>query len=284
MKRKLLASLFLLLPACLLAAVAPPRIITLSGALTEVADALGFGAQIVATDVTSEYPAYVKQLPKVSRNRSLSIEGIMAYRPDIVLAPEGDILRSVQAQLSAAGIKLVNIRQEYSVKGALQFIRAVATALQVQDKGEALVAGTEKEITTELDRIKKASGKQPKVLFIYARGTGTMSVAGKGSNMDAMILLAGGRNVVQEFSDYKPYSTEALIKANPDVILMFDFGVSSLGGKNALLKMPGMSATNAGKRQQVIVMDGPLLVNFSVRLATAIRELHAQLEKVIPQS
>lgn len=284
MKRKLLISLFVLLPLCLLADVAPQRIITLSGALTEVADALGFGAQIVATDVTSEYPAYVKQLPKVSRNRSLSIEGIMAYRPDVVLAPEGDILKSVQSQLSAAGVKLVNIRQEYSAKGAVQFIRAVANALQVPDKGETLAAKTEKEITSAAEDIKRSSAKQPKVLFIYARGAGAMSVAGKGSNMDAMIQLAGGRNVVQEFSDFKPYSTEALIKANPDVILMFDFGVSSLGGKNALLKMPGMAATNAGKHQQVIVMDGPLLVNFSVRLAIAIRELHTQLEKVIPQS
>lgn len=284
MNRKLITSLLLVLPLYLLADAVPQRIITLSGALTEVTDALGLGTHIVATDVTSEYPAYAKQLPRVSRNRSLSIEGIMAYRPDIVLAPEGDVLRSIQSQLKAAGIKLVTIRQEYSVKGASQFIRAVAAALQVTDKGEALATKTEKEIAAALELIKQSSAKPAKVLFIYARGAGAMSVAGKGSNMDAMIQLAGGRNVVQEFSDYKPYSTEALIKADPDVILMFDFGVSSLGGKNALLKMPGMSATNAGKRQQVIVMDGPLLVNFSVRLATAIRELHTQLEKVITQS
>lgn len=265
------------------AADGPQRIITLSGALTEVVDALGFGKNIVAVDVTSEFPAYVQQLPKVSRNRSLSVEGLMAYRPDIVLAPEGDVPKSIQSQLKAAGIKLVNIKQEFSVKGTVKFIQAVAAALQVPEKGRALALQTEKDINAELEKIRQAKRKTPGVLFIYARGAGAMSVAGKGSNMDALIQLAGGKNVVQEFSDYKPYSTEALIKANPDVILLFDFGLSSLGGKNALLKMPGIMATHAGKNKCIIEMDGPLLVNFSVRLATAIRELHRQLVQTIPQ-
>lgn len=267
----------------LLATDPPQRIITLSGALTEVTDALGFGKNIVAVDVTSEFPAYVKQLPKVSRNRSLSVEGLMAYRPDIVLAPEGDISKAIQAQLKAAGIMLVNIKQEYSVKGALQFIRAVAAALRVPEKGQSLALQTEKEVNAELEMIRQAKRKAPGVLFIYARGAGAMSVAGKGSNMDALIQLAGGKNVVQEFSDFKPYSTEAMIRANPDVILMFDFGLSSLGGKNALLKMPGITATKAGKNKCVIEMDGPLFVNFSVRLATAIRELNRRLVQTIPQ-
>lgn len=283
MIRLLFITLLVLRSMSLLATDVPQRIITLSGALTEVADALGFGKNIVAVDVTSEFPAYVKQLPKVSRNRSLSVEGLMAYRPDIVLAPEGDISKAIQSQLKAAGIALVNIKQEYSVKGALQFIRAVASALQVPEKGQSLALQTEKEVNAELEKIRQAKRKTPGILFIYARGAGAMSVAGKGSNMDALIQLAGGKNVVQEFSDFKPYSTEAMIRANPDAILLFDFGLSSLGGKNALLKMPGITTTKAGKNKCIIEMDGPLLVNFSVRLATAIRELNRQLVQITPQ-
>jgi iron complex transport system substrate-binding protein len=283
MIRLLFITLLVLRSMSLLATDAPQRIITLSGALTEVADALGFGKNIVAVDVTSEFPAYVKQLPKVSRNRSLSVEGLIAYRPDIVLAPEGDISKAIQSQLKAAGITLVNIKQEYSVKGALQFIRAVASALQVPEKGQSLAQQTEKEVNAELEKIRQAKRKTPGILFIYARGAGAMSVAGKGSNMDALIQLAGGKNVVQEFSDFKPYGTEAMIRANPDAILLFDFGLSSLGGKNALLKMPGITTTKAGKNKCIIEMDGPLLVNFSVRLATAIRELNRQLVQITPQ-
>lgn len=255
----------------------PNRIITLSSALTETTYALGFGGQIVATDVTSEYPPYMRDVPKVSRNRDLSVEGLMKYRPGVVLAPENDISGSVLNQLKKAGVNLVSIRQQFSVSGAQRFIREVASALGVAASGEELAKQTAARIKAVRQKIEAANHKPLKVLFIYARGAGLMSVAGKGSNMDAMITLAGARNAVQEFADFKPYSTEALIKANPDVLLLFDFGASSLGGKAAILNMPGIALTNAGKQKRVVEVDGPLMVNFSSRLPEAVADLYTKL-------
>ncbi len=270
----------LLLFFCLLSCASfaqPKRIITLSGALTETVVALGYGKNIVATDVTSIYPEFVKNLPKVSRNRALSAEGILSFMPDLVLAPEGDVSKEIRYTLKTAGIKLVTFRQQYSAKGALDFINSVALALGNPAKGNQLVRETDAKVKVALDKVK--AGKQPpvKVLFIYARGAGTMTVAGKGSNMDAIISLAGGVNAIKEFSEFKPYSTEAMVKANPDVILLFDFGLSSLGGTKAVLEMPGVSGTNAGKNKRIIQMDGELLINFSVRLSDAIELLNNKL-------
>jgi iron complex transport system substrate-binding protein len=258
-------------------AVTPKRIITLSGALTETTDALGFGKNIVAVDVTSIYPAYVGSLPKVSKNRSVSAEGLISFRPDLVLAPEGSVSKEIAYQLKSAGITLVNIKQEYSVSGSIVFIKAVATALQSTEKGEALAKQTQAKIDKALAAVKKTS-KMPKVLFIYARGTGVMLVAGQHTNIDAIITLAGGRNAAQGFNDFKPYTTEALVEANPDVILMFDFGLSSLGGADGVLKMPGVAQTTAGKNKRIVQMDGELLINFSVRLDQAITMLNKNLQ------
>lgn len=151
----------------------PLRIITLSNALTETVDALGMGASIVAVDVTSEYPAYVTKLPKVSKSRSLSVEGIMAYRPDMVLAPKGYVSKAIAYQLAAAGIQLVTVEQEYSVKGALRFIGTVADVLHIPEKGKALAQQIEAAVNAEL-KLVQAGTVVPKVLFIYARGAGTM--------------------------------------------------------------------------------------------------------------
>ncbi len=258
-------------------AAVPKRIITLSAALTETADALGFGKNIVAVDVTSTYPAFVTKLPKVSNNRSVSAEGLIAFAPDLVLAPEGSVSKEVQYQLKSAGINFVNIKQAYSVNGALAFIRAVAAALQVAPKGEALAKQSELKIKQAIAGLKPVGGHLPKVLFIYARGTGTMLVAGKGTSMDAIITLSGGRNAVNEFNEFKPYTTEALIKANPEVILMFEFGYNSLGGINSILKMPGVGQTTAGKNKKIVQLDADLLVNFSVRLDQAITALNHKL-------
>lgn len=257
----------------------PKRIITLGGAITETVVDLGFERQIIAVDVTSEHPQSITKLPKVSKNRSISAEGLMAFRPDLIIAPYGDVPYGVIQSLKGAGIKFVAIKQEYSVKGALQFIREVGLAVGEKEKGNKLALETGHRINKVLQTV-KLSKKKPEVLFIYARGTGTMTVAGKGSNMDAMITLAGGRNAIQEFNRYKTYSTEALVNANPDVLFLFDFGMESLGGSAGLLKMPGVAYTNAGKNKRIAAMDGPLMINFSTRLDQAILALHKEFLKV----
>ncbi|MFD2599276.1 hemin ABC transporter substrate-binding protein [Sphingobacterium corticis] len=257
------------------------RIVTLGAALSETVHALGAGARIVAVDVTSEYPTVIKQKPRVSKDRTVSLEGLLSFKPDLILTPPNELTAETIRKLKQLGVRVVTINQEYSVKGAQRFIQEVGTSIGMQDAGAKLAAKTAKETQEALASLKK-SNQKPKVLFIYAQGVGLMSVAGKASQLDAIISLAGGKNAIQEFSDFKPYSTEALIKANPDALLLFDFGTSSLGGANAVLRMPGMSMTKAGKQKRIISMDGPLLVNFSTRLPIAIRELNKKLYPSAP--
>lgn len=252
------------------------RIITLSTALSEVTYALGAGSKIVAVDVTSEYPQEINKKPRVSKDRNVSLEGLLSFRPDLVLAPPAELSMAVETKLKKLGVRVVIIQQEYSVKGAQRFIREVATAIGEPQAGVQLANKVNAELGKAMVKLNGAS-KKPKVLFVYAQGVGLMSVAGKGSHIEAIISLAGGRNAVQEFNDFKPYSTESLIQTNPDIILLFDFGASSLGGKQGILRMPGVSLTNAGKTGRIISMNGPLLINFANRLPQAITELNKLL-------
>jgi len=254
----------------------PKRIVTLNGALTETLDALGLGKNIVAVDVTSTYPAYVNTLPKVSKNRSVSAEGLISFSPDVVLAPDGSVSKEIESQINAAGIKLVRIKQIFTLDGTYQFIKDVAAAVNATAKGDILIKQTKDKVAKALALVKQQP-KNAKVLFIYARGPGVMMVAGKNTHIDAIIGLAGGKNAVSSFNDFKPYTTEALVEANPDVILMFDFGFSSLGGMDSILKIPGMAQTNAGKNKRIVQMDADLLINFSTRLDQAILQLHSKI-------
>jgi iron complex transport system substrate-binding protein len=134
-----------------------------------------------------------------------------------------------------------------------------------------------KKLDSDLAQVKKATGTVPKVLFIYARGTGTMMVSGRGTPIEKMIELAGGINATPDFENYKPLTAEALVTANPDVILLFDSGLESLGGTDGLLAVQGIAQTNAGKNSRVIVMDGHLLSGFSPRLGKALQELSQKI-------
>lgn len=103
-------------------------------------------------------------------------------------------------------------------------------------------------------------------------------VAGQKTPLDAVINLAGGVNAAQGFDDFKPLTPEALLEANPDVILMFDSGLQSIGGVEGILKIEGIAQTNAGKNKKVIAMDGQYLSGFSPRLGDAVLELNQKLK------
>lgn len=103
-------------------------------------------------------------------------------------------------------------------------------------------------------------------------------VSGTGTSIDKIITLAGAQNAMTGFADFKPLSAESLVAADPDVILLFDSGLKSIGGIEGLLKVPGIAQTKAGKNKQVISMDGELLSSFGIRLPQAIQELNNKLQ------
>ncbi|WP_236059885.1 heme/hemin ABC transporter substrate-binding protein [Chitinophaga rhizophila] len=261
--------------ACLLAVLnvsAQKRIVSLNGAVTEIVCALGFEKSLVGVDVTSTYPAAMKQVPKVGHNRNISAEPVLALQPDLILATDNFIQPAVIDQFKGVGVKTVQMKQDFSIAGTKKLITDVAAALNVPDKGAALVKQLEKEQKTL-----HVAAHQKKVLFIYARGAGTMMVAGKETPLDKIIALAGAQNAANGFKDFKPLTPEALVTANPDVILMFDDGLKSMGGVDGLLKVQGVAQTNAGKQKKVITMDGQLLTGFGPRVIQAVQELSAKL-------
>lgn len=253
----------------------PKRIVSLSGSVTEIVDALGLGANLVAVDVTSDYPGYVKEIPKVSKNRSITAEGIASFRPDIVLGFEGEVNAAVLAQFKTLNIPCILFTQDFSEAGLTGLVRKVGQSLNVSAKANQVADQLSKDLKSAIAKAK--SSKATKMMFVYARGAGAMSVSGSGTAVDAVIKLAGAQNVMKGFTGYKTYNTEALVQANPEVILLFDFGMSSLGGKDAVLKLPGVNLTTAGKNKRVIAMDASLLNGFSMRLPQAIQQLHEKL-------
>jgi iron complex transport system substrate-binding protein len=247
----------------------PPRIVSLDGTVSEILCDLGLQARLVGVDVTSTYPERLQKLPKVGHNRTISAEGVLAQKPTLVLTTEkAGTKAGVLDQLRTAGVQVITFKQAYTVEGTRKLITDIAAACRVPSKANALI----RRMDSELASVQKATGR-PKVLFIYARGAGTMFVAGRGTPVETMIELAGGQNATPQFDDFKPLTTEALVAANPDVILLFDSGLESLGGASGLLNVPGIAQTSAGKNKRFVTMDGHLLTGFTPRLGKALAEL-----------
>lgn len=269
MKKILLSALCFVLA---FASNAQQRIVSLNGTISEMLCALGLEKQIVGVDITSNYPEALKNKPKLGHNMNISAEGVLALQPTIVIGIEGQVKSQLKEQLQGAGIKTVLLKQDYSITGTRHLLQDVAATVSATGKGTALLQVYDKQIAGL-----KVKPVNKKVLFIYARGAGSMMVSGTGTSLDKIIQLAGAKNAVDDFKDFKPYSSEALIAENPDVILLFNSGLQSVGNIEGLLKIPGIAQTTAGKKKQVISMDGEMLSGFGLRLPETIQSLNNKI-------
>lgn len=254
------------------AAIDTASIVSLNGTTSEILVELGFEDNLVGVDVSSTYPASLQDIPKVGHSRQIAAEGVLALGPDIVIGVSNDVKPELADQIRSAGVRLLLFDHEFSPEGAKNLIRSIADSLGRAERGAEIVRTLEADLAVADSLIAQIQDK-PKVLFIYARGAGTMMVAGRDTQLEKVITLAGGENAVNDFTDFKPLTAEALVAANPDVILLFDSGLSSLGGIEGLLEVQGVKETNAGRNRKVVEMDGQFLTGFSPRLGKAMSEL-----------
>jgi iron complex transport system substrate-binding protein len=251
------------------------RIVTAGSALTETVCALGECGRIVATDKTSLYPAEVTSLPSIGYRSGINAEGIIALKPTLFIVEKNYVDDAVVQQIQSTGIKVIEVPRAYDLAGTKELIRAISKALNKTSQGDQIIARIESQLAEASVIVKKAK-TSPRVLCIYNRGTSSFDVAGN-NTFSNILPLVNATPAVTGVEGYKPLNTEALIASNPDFLLMFESGVKSLGGVEGVLKVTGVDQTTAGKKRQVIAMDGIKLSNFGPRLGEAVKELAENL-------
>lgn len=252
------------------------RIVSIGSSVTETVHALTGGVGLVGVDGTSLYPPQMQKLPQVGVERQLAAEGILALRPSLVILTEAAGPPSVVPQLRAAGVPVVTVTADHGLEGARRRILAIAQVLGREAAGAKLARTLDEQ--AKASRLQVAKQRtQPKVLFIYARGHRTIQVAGAHTAADEMLRLAGATNAVTGFNGYKPLTAEAAVKAAPDIILLPATGAESLGGVEAILNLPGIALTPAGKHRRILHMDDLLMLGFGPRTGAAIGQLNAAL-------
>jgi heme transport system substrate-binding protein len=248
------------------------RLVSIGGSLTEIIYALGEEKRLVARDQTATHPAAALALPDVGYMRALAPEGVLSVTPTALLVIDGSGPPEALDVLSHAGIDYQTVPEGFSHQGILTKVRAVGQALGVPEKSEALAT----ELDTALKAVEArtaAISERKKVLFILSTQGGKIQASGTDTAANGIIELAGALNAVTDYSGYKALTEEAIIAANPDVILMMDRGGDHSGTDAELLALPAIALTNAGKDHAIIRLDGAYLLGFGPRTAAAVGEL-----------
>ena len=253
------------------------RIVTADryGTLTQTVFALGLGDNIVGRDTASAFPA-AKDIPNITPGgQALSAEAILNLAPTVVLTDTSIGPKSVQDQLRAAGIPVVYFDPERTLEGLPGQLTAVAQALGVSAEGEQLVSRTEQEIADAKASVPQ-DGDKLKIAFLYMRGPSITMLAGPGSGADALIEALGATDAGTASgltSEFVPITSEAMIAAAPDVLLMMTGGLQSIGGVDGLQKVPGIAQTPAGQNKRVVDMADSTLLSFGPNTGQVIAAL-----------
>jgi len=250
-----------------------PRIVSLGGSVTEILYALGAQDQIVGVDLTSQYPVEAAKLPQVGYVRALSPEGILSLRPNLIIGTGEAGPPQTITHLKESGVEVLILPEDHSLEGVAAKIRAIAERLKLKEAGESLV----QKIETAKADLAKTVGTHPRAVFLMARDANGLMAAGQKTAADAMLSLAGAKNVAGDYSGYKPLSAEFIAAAAPDVIIVGQRTLDAVGGEENLLKNPALTITPAGKNKRIIAMDDMYLLGFGPRAGDAAIELAAAI-------
>ncbi len=249
--------------------------VNLYGSIAEIVFSLGLGPNVVGRDIATTFDA-AKDLPLVTTaGTDLSAEAILALNPSVILADDSIGPPEVLQQMRDSGIPVVMLPSLQTLDGISDHIRSIAAALGVPDAGDQLVARTEQQIAAATGNV-VAPQTPLSIAFLYIRGSaGVYLITGSGAGPDAMIESIGAVDAGAQLGigGFKPITSEALIGAAPDVIVILSDSLKSVGGIDGLLRLPGIAQTPAGEHRRIVDMDDGLLLNFGTRTGAAIEAL-----------
>jgi iron complex transport system substrate-binding protein len=244
------------------------RVVAIGPAVADVVHALSPEALVAVDDASAEREE-LSSLPRVGFSRRIAAEGILSVGPTHVILTEHAGPPETIEQLRSAGIEVVQLPHERSVDGVRALTTGVAEALE--HDASALLERFEASCA----RIAPATGKR--ALFVYARGTDTMSVSGTGTAGAAMLGLAGLVNAFPDVEGYKPLTPEGVVEADPDVLVFTTRGLEAVGGVAGLAKVPGLALTRAVRDGHVAAVEDLQLLAFGLETCDGARALADQV-------
>jgi len=258
------------------AADLPQRWVSAGGALSEWVSALGGESKLVGVDTTSQHPQSLKKLPSIGYQRSLSAEGILSLRPDILIGTEEMGPPPVIAQVKSAKVQVELFSAQPDLPTLEKNVTHLGQLLGAQAQAAQLLENYQQQLTAQKARVAdlQARHKAPGVLVLIGHAGGKPLIAGKDTAADWLLQRAGGHNLATH-TGYKPFSVESLAGLDPEVLVFADRALSGEAAKAALFKEnPILNSSRAAKAGRVLELDPTLLVGgLGPRLPAALKNL-----------
>lgn len=229
------------------------RIVSLAPHVTEQLFAIGAGEKIVGAVDYSDYPEQAKAIPRIGGYSRLDLERILALQPDLIVGwQSGNDARTIE-RMQKLGLtvylseprRLPDIAEGMARLGVL-----VGEPKKAQQQAEAF--------RQRLEELRRQYGdSKERTLFYQIWNRPLMTVSGQHLISD-VISLCGGRNIFARLESLTPtVSVEAVLVANPEVIIASGMGREQPEWLEEWKKWPQVSAV---KNHRLYVID-PNIIN-----------------------
>ena len=262
------------------------RLVVISQIYNEIIWALGAQDKVVGVDRSSTYPPDVKKVQTVGYPRALSAEGILSLHPTAIIHDNNIGPPQVVEQLKGLNIPLKTFdAKNDSLEGTKALIREMGAYFHKEARAEELCRTLDSQAAASLERVRQYADHPRVAVIHFGRASNIYLVVGKGGGGDGgaasqMIEWAGGEMAIDSKGMQRMESPETIAQANPDVILVTDYGFDRLGGSLEQIKaLPGVATSNAAKTGRICGVEENELMYFGPRSGENIEKVAAVIHQ-----
>jgi iron complex transport system substrate-binding protein len=271
----------------------PDKIVSLAPSTTEILFGLGLSHKVVGTVSYSGYATDIQNaiedqnITVVGTFSKVNVELVTGLQPDLIVA-SGAYQQSLAQKFTEQG-KTVVILNPTEFSGILADITLLGKVTGQNANATALVDSMQSKV----DEITaKTSGlDKPGVYVEYYVDKNGYSSYGANSYINELIAMAGGVNVFAGFQgQYVTTSTEEVLKANPQIIIISKGVMSSLSGitPDSIRARESWNNIDAVKNNKIYEVNEALITIWGPRIVDGLEELaqiiHPEVFSITPDS
>lgn len=229
------------------------RVVSLSATATEMLYALGAGGQVVATDLTSNYPDAAGETVKLDAF-NFNVEEVAALDPDLVILAfdfqgEGEAL-------SALNIPFLLMGPPADIESSFSQLLNLGLATGHFPEAEALAERLSEELASLVARSRAGSTRGVVIFHEVDETLYSTTSASFIGNLYSRLGLVNIADGIVDAGAFPQLSSEFIVDQNPQFIFLADanFGVTV----ESVAARPGWDTITAVRDGNVVALDGDI--------------------------
>jgi len=226
----------------------PHRLVSLVPSVTDDLYALGAGADVIAVSDFTKYPSEAALKPSIGAPLTPSMETIVSFHPDLVIASADTNREETVQQLEHLGLA-VFVVNPHGIQGVLSSLLSLGEALGRKDGAIGLVS----QLRLRLREVEARVETKPAIRVFMPIWYDPVITIGKHAFITEIIQAAGGKSVTDDINrEWPEISLETVIERKPEALVLMK------GSKMTLIEIeqrPGWKTMDAVRQRRVYLVD-----------------------------